>query len=224
MPALFDRLRADAGEAWAAYVDHEFVRGLDAGTLPLAAFRHYLVQDYLFLQHLARAYGLAAYKSSTQEELEQAAGAMNAIAAVEIAHHIAFCARHGVDRATLQGSAEDLATTAYSRYVLDVGQAGDLLDLHAALAPCVVGYGEIGKRLGPARPGHPFRDWIEMYAGETYQAVARGERAMLDRLGAARGADARMAGLSAIFTQATRLETAFWDMALRAAPDEVGKR
>lgn len=220
--ALFDRLRAAAGETWTAYVDHEFVRRLGAGDLPVAAFRHYLVQDYLFLRHLVRAYGLAAYKSATLEEMRQAGEAMRAISEIEIAHHVDYCARHGVDRGTLESSVEDLATAAYARYVLDVGHAGDLLDLHAALAPCVCGYGEIGRMLigrraaGPAP--NPYADWIAMYAGEAYQAVAAGERAMLDRLGASRGGDARFDALAAIFRTATRLEAGFWDMALAAAP------
>ena len=225
--ALYERLRMAAEPHWSRYVGHAFVRQLGAGTLAPEAFRYYLVQDYLFLRHLARAYGLAAYKSASLEELRQAGDAMRAIADIEITHHIGYCARHGVDQATLEAAAEDLATSAYARYVLDVGQAGDLLDLHAALAPCVVGYAEIGMTLAASpktrRDGNPYWDWIEMYAGNAYQAVAAGERAMLDRLGTARGAEARLPLLQRIFDDAVRLETAFWDMALRA-PIETGTR
>ena len=46
---IFDRLKAAAADEWASYVDHDFVRKLGDGTLPEAAFRMYLVQDYLFL-------------------------------------------------------------------------------------------------------------------------------------------------------------------------------
>lgn len=42
---------------------------------------------------------------------------------------------------------EARATLAYTRYVLDTGNRGDLLDLHVALAPCLVGYGEIANWL-----------------------------------------------------------------------------
>jgi thiaminase/transcriptional activator TenA len=218
---LFDRLKAATGETWRTYVEHDFVRALGAGTLAPQAFRYYLVQDYLFLRHLCRAYGLAAYKAASLDEIRQASGALQAIAAVEIVHHVGYCARHGVAVAALDAAEEDLATTAYARYLLDVGAAGDLLDLHAALAPCVVGYGEIGRRLSEdaasLRDGNPYREWIEMYAGEAYQGVAAAERAMLDRLGAARGAAGRLDALAAIFREATRLEAAFWDMGLKAA-------
>jgi len=60
---LFNRLKAECGATWDAYIDHPFVRALGAGTLPEAAFRTYLIQDYLFLIHFARAYALAAFKA-----------------------------------------------------------------------------------------------------------------------------------------------------------------
>ena len=52
---IFDRLKAAAAADWQRYVDHDFVRQMGAATLPQAAFRTYLVQDYLFLIQFARA-------------------------------------------------------------------------------------------------------------------------------------------------------------------------
>ena len=69
---LFGRLVAAAGATWPAYTRHEFVRRLATGDLPQAAFRHYLIQDYLFLLHFARAWGLAIYKSDTLAEMRRA--------------------------------------------------------------------------------------------------------------------------------------------------------
>jgi len=101
--------------------------------------------------------------------------------------------------------------------VLDCGAAGDILDLYAALAPCVLGYAEIGTQLA-ARPvpGNPYAAWIATYAGPDYQAAAGATRDTLTRLWAERGGDARAAALQATFNTAARLETAFWDMGWRA--------
>ena len=57
---LFARLRAACTADWEAYTGHAFVRQLAAGTLPEKCFRQYLIQDYLFLIHFARAWALAA--------------------------------------------------------------------------------------------------------------------------------------------------------------------
>jgi hydroxymethylpyrimidine/phosphomethylpyrimidine kinase len=47
---------------WSEFIDHPFVRGIADGTLPAESFIYYLKQDYLYLQHYARAAALAAYK------------------------------------------------------------------------------------------------------------------------------------------------------------------
>lgn len=216
---FFSRLRAAAGPAWPAYTEHQFVRALAAGTLNQAAFRHYLIQDYLFLIQFARAFALAAYKSDTLDELRGAAATVIMLAETEMKLHVGFCARWGISEAQMQATPESAANVAYTRYVLERGQAGDLLDLQAALAPCTLGYGEIGAALmaSGVAADNPYRPWIEMYGGPEYQAVAARSAAALDASAARRGGDARFAALAKTFTQATQLEARFWQMALDLA-------
>lgn len=220
---LFERLREAAGPVWTAYVDHPFVRGLGDGSLPEAAFRHYLIQDYLFLVQFARAYALAAYKADSLAEMRDAAAMVSALIDTEMGLHLEYCAEWGLAERDVTATEEDLATTAYTRFVLERGMAGDALDLHVALAPCVIGYGAIGRALrGGAKDGNPYARWIGMYAGEEYQEIAAGAAGQLDRLAVARGGAAREAALARVFTQATRLEVAFWDMGLAAAEGKNG--
>ena len=214
------RLRESNGEDWRRYVDHDFVRGLADGTLPEPAFRHYLIQDYLFLIHFARAYALAAYKGETLDDIRSAMAAASALVDTEMGLHVGFCAGWGLDEASMASAPEASGTLAYTRYVLERGMAGDLLDLHVALAPCVLGYAEIGLALSadPAtcREGNPYANWIYMYAGEEYQQVARAAAAYIEKLAVRRGADARLDGLVRTFGEATRLEADFWQQGLDA--------
>ena len=216
---IFDRLKEAAGDDWVAYVDHAFVRQLSDGTLPRAAFQTYLVQDYLFLVQFARAHALAAYKSRTIADLRQEQAAIAAILD-ETALHIRLCAGFGLSPEDVATAPEHRATIAYTRFVLDCGAAGDLLDLHAALAPCVIGYAEIGRALassGAAAPSdHPYREWIGEYAGEPYQTVAEAARRRLDDLATTSMTERRFADVAAIFAAATRLEADFWQMGLDA--------
>src|ERR1700732_2719498 len=135
--ALFPRLTAAAGPAWAAYTRHEFVRRLARGDLPEAAFRRYLVQDYLFLPHFARAWGLAVYNSDPLAEMRWAQSLVAATLDVEIGLHVEYCRGWGLSEAAMAAEPEALQTIAYTRFVLDRGLAGDRLDLEVALAPCV---------------------------------------------------------------------------------------
>ena len=214
-------LKTAAGRHWDDYVRHPFVTMLGNGTLPVDAFRHYLVQDYLFLLHFTRAHALAVAKSDDLADMRYAAGGIAAILDTEIDLHIAYCRDWGIDQAEMTATPEDPANLAYTRFVMDRGLAGDLLDLHVALAPCIIGYGEIGAMLAHAadRPaeGNPYDAWIDMYGGPDYQALAQGHVAFLDDLASRRGGAARLPALGAAFATATRLEVGFWQMGLDAA-------
>jgi thiaminase/transcriptional activator TenA len=216
---IFDRLKAAAAEDWSRYVDHDFVRQLGAGTLPEASFRTYLVQDYLFLIQFARAYALATYKSRTLDDMKVAQAGLAAILG-EMELHVKLCGRWGLSPAAIEAAPEHQATVAYTRFVLDCGAAGDLLDLHVALAPCVIGYAEIGKTLArgdaAALGDHPYRDWIAEYAGDVYQDIAIKARRHLDDLAARAMTERRFAELATLFAMACRLEADFWQMGLDA--------
>ena len=221
MADLFDRLRADTADEWAAYVHHPFVEQMGEGTLSQDAFRHYLVQDYLFLIHFARAYGLAVYKGTSLAEMRAAHAGLKAILDVEMDLHVGLCAEWGLSAEEIETAPEARATMAYTRFVLDTGLRGDLLDLHVALAPCIIGYAEIGSDLAD-RPGalaqsNPYAVWISEYSGDAYQGVAADARRTLDALAARNATDARFADLCRIFSQATRLEADFWQMSLTLA-------
>jgi len=214
-PDPFERLRNAAGPLWTDFTGHRFVLGLGDGTLPIPAFRRYLTQDYLFLIQFARAYALAGYKAQCLADLRAASDGCAAILG-ELPLHVSFCAGWGLDEPSMAAESEALETVAYTRFVLDCGAAGDLLDLYAALAPCVLGYAEIGPQLAArAAPGNPYAAWIATYAGPEYRAAADTTRSTLARLWMERGGDARAATLQTTFNTAVRLETAFWGMGWR---------
>ncbi|MET0220340.1 MAG: hypothetical protein ABW213_06775, partial [Tardiphaga sp.] len=91
-----------------------------------------------------------------------------------------------------------------------------------ALAPCVIGYAEIGKTL--AQDGiaadHPYREWIAEYAGAAYQDIAVQARRHLDDLAARAMTERRFADLAKTFATASRLEADFWQMGLQASDSE----
>src|SRR5882672_3992759 len=201
---LFQRLRAASGAIWPAYTRRDFVLRLARGGLPEAVFRRYLVQDYLFLLHFARAWGLAIYKSETLAEMRRAQALVAATLDTEIGLHIEYCRGWGLSEAAMVEEPEALETIAYTRFVLDRGLAGDRLDLEIALAPCVVGYAEIAaeRMADPATrlDGNPYKSWLDMYAGAEYQALADEAKIALDEQFARRGGEGRFPALAAAFT------------------------
>jgi thiaminase/transcriptional activator TenA len=219
---LFSRLVAASSEAWIAYTEHDFVLMLAQGGLPEACFRRYLIQDYLFLIHFARAWGLAIYKSDTLGEMRRAQRLVAATLDVEIGLHVEYCRGWGLSEAAMIAEPEAIETIAYTRFVLDRGLAGDRLDLETVLSPCIIGYAVIAaERIAdPATrlDGNRYRDWLEMYAGSEYQGLAREAEAALDEQFARRGGEGRFSSLAASFATAARLEADFWQMGLDAQP------
>lgn len=214
--SFFDRLKGQCAAEWKAYTEHPFTTALADGSLSEAAFRHYLVQDYLFLIEFARAYAVAIYKSPSLADMRDAAAGLHAILDVEMQLHVNLCAKWGLGADELEHARPAPEMLAYTRYVLDTGMRGDLLALKVALAPCIIGYAEIAARLaglpGALDESKPYRVWIAEYAGAPYQDVAAQARGHLDKLATRYATPAREAELIAIFSEATRLEAAFWEM------------
>jgi len=218
MTPLFQRLKSDSADDWQAFTRHPFVLGMGDGSLPESSFREYLVQDYLFLIQFARAYALAIYKSRSLAEMRGGLEGLKAILDVEMDLHVRLCSRWGLTASDLENAPEKAPTIAYTRFVLDAGNAGDLLDLYVALAPCMIGYGEIGARLtaegGPKTADDtPYAEWINEYASLAYQELVTATIANLDTLAAEMMTETRYPRLRKMFSAATRLETDFWQMA-----------
>jgi thiaminase/transcriptional activator TenA len=223
---LYGRLRADSGGAWDAYVHHRFVRELAAGTLARDEFLAWMVQDYLYLIHYARAYALLIFKSGTVAKMRSAATIVFGLLNNEMSLHRQELREAGVAVDELDHAPESIETLAYGRYILDRAQAGDELDLIVTLSACLAGYGEIGLRvLGDPETrldGNPYRSWIETYAGAEYHHLVREGLAQLEEVSESHGGPARYPLLLKQFRQAVLLEAAFWDAGRSALAGGIG--
>ncbi len=212
--------RCASNKSWRAYTRHEFVNSLCDGTLPKAAFIQYLVQDYIFLVHFSRAWALAIVKSANLEEMKICAETVNALIHHEMQLHVETCADAGISEGNLLNAQEAPENLAYTRYVLEAGYTGDFLDLLAALAPCVLGYGEIGVQSKARQTSNEYDGWIATYSDPEYQQTCVDvgqliDKALILRLGEDYTKIPRWSGLCKTFETATQLEAKFWDMGLR---------
>ncbi|OCH13646.1 thiaminase II [Aliivibrio sp. 1S165] len=207
---------------WTEYTEHSFVQQLALGELAHSSFLHYLKQDFLFLKQYTRAYALAIYKARTLAEMRMALPSVQALLSSEIAHHVTYCSEWGVSELEMEAEPEAFGTVAYTRFVLDTGMSGDVIDLYAALAPCSIGYGVIGAQLlareSTKLEGNPYANWIKMYGGEEFQSGVQKSITQLDELLADIDLDSqRGQRLCHIFKTATRMEVAFWQQGLDEA-------
>lgn len=168
--------REDVQPVWRNYTQHPFAEQMGNGTLPIDDFKDYLVQDYLYLTHFARTNALAAYKSTDMDAITASAQIVLHIER-EMQLHLEYCKEFGLSKQDIMKHQESLACTAYSRYVLDIGQSQDWLALQMSLAPCLLGYAETAKRLQGKyqheREGNKYWKWIENYTAADYTEAVR---------------------------------------------------
>ncbi|KAK5128397.1 hypothetical protein LTR85_003065 [Meristemomyces frigidus] len=212
--------REDVKPAWHQYTHHEFVQRMGDGTLPPETFKYYMIQDYLYLIHFARANSLAGYKAKTLDDIAGAAKIVTHIRH-EINLHINECKEFGLTQADMEKCEESQACTAYTRYVLDIGQSEDWLALQISLLPCLLGYGAIARRLHELQSTHPPKEpnryltWINNYIADDYTAAVEEGSALIEKH-AMKQSPSRVEELVAIFIHATKMEAGFWDMASTA--------
>ena len=158
--------------------------------------------------------------------MRQALPHVQALLIHELSHHIQYCEQWGISEQEMEAETEDFGTVAYTRYVLDTGMSGDLLDLYAALAPCAIGYAIIGKRLinepSTIIEGNPFASWVQLYSGEEFQNGVQQSANYINSLFDEIDIDSpRGQRLTAIFRTATRMEIAFWQQGLNVSQENL---
>ena len=200
---------------WNDYVQHDFVKQLAAGTLAPDSFRHYLVQDYLYLIHYTRVMALSVYKSDTLAQMRVGQAGINAMLDMEIGMYLDFCHHWNIPLEQVENAPESAATIAYSRYILDAAMSGSLAELYAAIAPCLMGYGEIGKLIKQQGfiTDNPYQPWIEVFSSDAFQSITAQNEAQVDAL-LAQASPTQTDKFQQLFNTAARMEVNFWQQAL----------
>jgi len=204
--AFSEQLRAAAADVWEAQHAHPFVRGIGDGTLPEAAFRRYVRQDYLFLIDYGRLLSLGAARAPRLSWMRAFAGLSSSVLETEMSLHREFAARWGVD--DLSAVTVEPATSAYCNFLLRVASLGDFGELCAAVLPCMWTYAEIGASLRPT--SDRYREWIDMYASPEFAELADWARSIVDEV------DGDSDRMTAAFAASCEHEVRFWDAAYAA--------
>ncbi len=210
-----DNIEREAQPIRQAILAHPFVAGVGAGTLEVARFKHYVLQDYAYLVDYSRVLALAAARAPDLETMSWFARLLDETLNVEMDLHRSYCAEFGISPEELEGAVAAPTTVAYAGYLLRVAHQGSFAELVASLLPCQWGYWEIGDHL--ARQGEPagaplYCQWIRMYADPEFAELADALRNRANRLGDRAGPD-ELAAMGQAYLTSLRFEYLFWDMA-----------
>jgi len=197
---------------YAEILKHPFLAGLTDGALPEDCFRHYVLQDALYLRDYARALSLAGVRSSDEDSFlmftEHAVGAIS----VERSLHDSFLKQLGVSEEDLSNTKPAPTTLAYNSYLLKKAALGGYHEVLGAVLPCYWIYAEVGKTLlEKGSPNPMYQTWIDTYGGEEFGAVVEAVLDLTDdaceELNQTQKAEVKDA-----FVTTSRYEWMFWNM------------
>ncbi|CAN5812522.1 thiaminase II [soil metagenome] len=197
---------------YAEILDHPFLAGLTDGTLPEECFRHYVLQDALYLRDYARALSLAGVRSPGEDALvmfnEHSAGAI----LVERSLHDSFLKDLDVAEDELDRTPMAPTTLAYTSYLLRTASLGDYAEVLGAVLPCYWIYAEVGKTLlEKGSPNALYQKWIETYGGEEFNALVEAVLSVTD-LTCEDLNPSQKAKVTDAFVTTSRYEWMFWNM------------
>ncbi|CAA9469226.1 MAG: Thiaminase II involved in salvage of thiamin pyrimidine moiety, TenA subgroup with Cys in active site [uncultured Rubrobacteraceae bacterium] len=197
---------------YAEILKHPFIEGLKDGSLPDGCFRHYVLQDALYLRDYARALGLAGIRSPQEDAFLMFAGHATGAIAVERSLHEAFLKDFGLPEDVVDRTPKAPTTLAYTSFLLRTAALGEYHEVLGAVLPCYWIYAEVGKALVEGGSPDPrYARWIETYGGEEFGATVQAVLDLTDH--ACRDLDpARRAAATEAFTTTARYEWMFWNM------------
>ena len=207
---FFYSLKNNCKKEWLEYTEHKFLSDLVNSRLPDKNFKHYLVQDYIFLQQFLKILSLTAYKSKSFEEINRSIDFIKGIDH-EIKLHVNYCKKWKIPLNSLNNITVEKANSAYTEHILNIGKSGDNFDIFTCLSPCIIGYGEIGYKLSKIKNWQKskYSSWIKMYSSKEYQKVAKENIVYLDTLFRT-NKENNILKLKKYFKKSTILERNFW--------------
>ncbi len=207
---FFYKLKNSCEKEWLEYTEHKFLSDLVNNKLPDKNFKHYLIQDYIFLQEFLKILALTAYKSKSFEEIGRSIDFIKGIDH-EIKLHLDYCKKWKIPLKLLNNIKVEKANSAYTDHVLNIGKNGNNLDIFTSLSPCIIGYGEVGYRLSKIKNWQKskYSSWIKMYSSKEYQKVAKENIEYLDTLLLSNRKN-NIIKLKKYFKKSTILERNFW--------------
>lgn len=208
------RLHEAAASIWEECLNHPFVMGIGDGTLPVEKFRHFMLQDYLYLFDYARVFAFGGVKAREPELMRSFAANVDAILGGEMKIHRAYMKRLGITEEQVFKVKPALDNLSYTNYMLSVASSGGPMEIVASILACSWSYAEIGQALAavPGAAEHPFYgEWIQGYSSEEYAATNQALIELMDSL-TENATQEQIAYLTEVFVNCSRYELGFWDM------------
>jgi thiaminase/transcriptional activator TenA len=213
--SFIDEIQSEYSQIREGILAHPFIAGVGNGSLNVENFKHYVLQDYVYLVDYSRVLAIAVARAPDLDTMSWFAGLLYETLNAEMDLHRAYCLEFGISRQQLENTIPSPTTISYTSFLLKTAYQGTFGELIAALLPCQLGYWEIGQHL--SNQGKPYdaplySQWIDMYSSKEFGILASTIGDLANRIYDIVGHEERLCMKGAYLT-GVRFEHLFWDMA-----------
>lgn len=215
--SLTQSLRQQYHPLWERMVTHPFVYEMGEGTLPVAAFRRYFLQDYVFVNDLVAMTALAMAKAPDLIAANHLNQFLTGILNPENDLFVRAFKALGASEAEYASASANPTTQAFGDFLMRVGLEGTFEDILMVLYVTEGSYLDWGTRLLEAgkRPDNPvYREWIDLHGPAVLGGLVSWIAEYLDQADLSH----RQARLDQLFRTALRYEYLFWEAAYHGHP------
>jgi len=215
--SLTQSLRQQYHSLWERMVTHPFVCEMGEGTLPVAAFRRYFLQDYVFVNDLVAMTALGMAKAPNLTVANPLNQFLTGILNPENDLFVRAFKELGASEAAYTSASANPTTQAFGDFLMRVGLEGTFEDVLMILYVTEGTYLDWGRRLLEAgkQPDNPvYREWIELHGPAVLGDLVGWLCEHLDRAELGH----RRTRLEQIFRTALRYEYLFWEAAYHGHP------
>jgi thiaminase/transcriptional activator TenA len=207
-------LRAAAEPDWSAAVGHRFALDCNAGRVPEAVMRRYLVQDYQFIGAFCALLGRAIHTAPDLPSRLPLGRFMGLLCSEENTFFVRSFDALGVPEDLRRDPPLSDAARDFRALMVEAAQSPVHADQLAVLCVAEWVYLSWARPARDTRPPEPFwcAEWVDLHASPYFESFVQGLRAALDREAIALDAAGR-ARVRGLFVRAARLERAFFDSA-----------
>jgi thiaminase/transcriptional activator TenA len=196
-----------------AIIEHPFNVELADGSLSMERFRHYMLQDGVYLIAYSRALSVAAARAGdTADMVVFAESARNAVV-IERALHENYFDKFDIAPAEVLATEPSPTALGYNNFLIATAYHAPYEVAVAAILPCFWVYWRVGTHINKiAGANNPFMAWIDTYVDDAYAAAVKQAIAIADRIAEDAG-PALLDQMHAAFRRGIQLEWMFWDAA-----------
>jgi thiaminase/transcriptional activator TenA len=207
-------LRAAAEPGWSAATGHRFTLACNAGRVPEAVMRRYLVQDYQFIGAFCALLGRAIHTAPDMPARLPLGRFMGLLCSAENTYFVRSFDALGVPEQLRRDPPLSDAARDFRALMVEAAESPRHAEQLAVLCVAEWVYLSWARPARDTRPDEPFwcAEWVDLHASPYFEGFVEGLRGALDRAVAALDAAGR-ARVRGLFTRAAALERAFFDSA-----------